>query len=87
MLENSQYNPPNIPLVQSTPALKQFGRSLFLTCLIFGPCLPPVTASFVLFGVQQLILFPTFIRRESRKHEHGLDAELFKNTQVGLNSL
>jgi len=63
MPKNPQNHPPEIPLCKTAPSLEQFCRCIFLTCLILGPSIAPISAS--LGVLQMVVLLPALVGNEA----------------------
>ena len=85
MSEDSQNNPPYVPLDRVRSALEQFRGRLFLSILVLPPGILSVPYSFRVLLVK--LWFHFLVRGEPRKDEDGLDVKLFEDSQVRFDAL
>ncbi|KAF8326481.1 hypothetical protein F5887DRAFT_898831 [Amanita rubescens] len=85
MTKNAQNHSPNIPLREAAPTLKQFRSSVFLTLLIFCPCISPVPTSLVDLGI--VLGLPALVRNKARENKYGFNMQPFEAAQVTFYAL
>ena len=76
--EDTQDHPPQIPLRETAPTLKQLGRGLLLTRLVLRPGIASISTR--LKALVVAILLPSFVWRETREYEDRFDVEFFEHT-------
>ena len=84
MSEYSQDHPPEIGLDEVAPAFKQLRGRVLLTCLVFGPSIPSISARLCLF--RNLVQTP-LVWEKAWEDEDGFYPESFEGAEIGLDAL